>query len=249
MMDRELTEPSITLATSTTVERVSCYSRPDLGGVAKELLLVQGCTGEDYANCSYSEKGLRAICLAGYGVAKSRNRAIFECDTDVLIFSDDDTVVFREGVVAVQDEFERDATLDFLLLRSVDHVGELRKSYPRAGSRVSLLNIGRYGTIEIAIRADRVRREKIEFDARFGAGTNLPLGDEFLFLAALLDRSLHGRHSSIVIARHDRNSSGRSNSKAAALSRRAAFKIVFPRLHRILYLSARIRNIFRASVR
>lgn len=248
-MDSELTEPSITLATSTTVDRVSSYTRPDLAGVAKELLLVQGCIGEDHAKGDHLQNGLRTICLEGYGVARSRNRAILECDTDILIFSDDDTAVFREGVIAVHNELKKNTKLDFLLLRSVDHAGNFRKTYPRAGSRASLLNIGRYGTIEIAIRPDRVRREQIEFDTRFGAGTDMPLGDEFLFLASLLDNSLKGRHSSIVIARHEWESSGKSNSIEAKLSRQAAFKIVFPRLHHFFYRASRVRSFFRTRFR
>ena len=246
MLDGDDKRPSITLATSTTVSRLSNFQRVDYEGAVEELLLVQGSVESHSADCTDLGADLRVVYLEDFGVAKSRNQAIHECETELLIFSDDDTVVRKESVLEVQREFEESPDIDFLLLRSADFSGRLRKRYPRSGRRASLFNSGRYGTIELAVRAGRVKQAGVEFDIRFGAGAEWPLGDEYLFIAAMLRHSLKGRHSSIVIASHDKFSSGLIASPEMMESRRQVFRCVFPVSHRILYPLSRLRTRLRS---
>ena len=240
--------PQITVATSTTINRVNSVRDIDCSIDVDHLVLVQGISNISDDLSKLGPESATLIYLEGRGVARSRNQAIKECKTEFLIFSDDDARLVGPGICKVLLEFQRSPEVDFLLLRSVDEGGNPRKRYPRSGKSASRFNTGRYGTIEIAIRVDKVRRSGSLFNVHFGAGTDLPLGDEYLFIVEMLKRGLKGRHSDSVISVHDIESSGNSQTPLAIRSRRQVFQIVFPYAHHFLYPLWHFRRRLRKAV-
>ena len=68
------------------------------------------------------------------------------------------------------------------------------------------------------------------FDERFGAGTEWPIGDEYIFLADLLRRKLSGMHVALPLAKHPRLSSGMAFDAKSLETRRAVFRRAVGRL-------------------
>lgn len=88
-----------------------------------------------------------------------------------------------------------------------------------------------------------VRVSGVEFDQNFGAGGEWYLGDEFIFLADLLQAGVHGWEYPATFAVHPEVSSGQlPGGKREAVARSAVFGRVYRRnawLIRLMFLLRR----------
>jgi len=235
--------PTVTVATSTTIGRLHLVESRKLMEGITHLIIVQGKVDRFTFNTENAFPHSKLVFVDGVGVANSRNEALRRCESDILLFSDDDAPIVPGGITSLQRAFRDCPGLDFLLLRSVNESGELRKQYPKSGSRATMRNTGRMGTIEIAVRPTRVRNSGVQFDPAFGAGSGNPVGDEYLFITDMLKKSLKGRHCSVVIATHPDISSGLRASNAHKESHRQVFRKVYPRTHFFWFFLARARSL------
>ena len=109
-----------------------------------------------------------------------------------------------------------------VLAQAKDESGALRKSYATKITPLRLTNSARAATYELIIRVDAIRASGIRFDERFGAGAELYLGDEYIFIADALRAGLSGQHLPVVIATHPSDSSGSRWGSSQDLAARAA---------------------------
>ncbi len=161
------------------------------------------------------------VTLEGTGAAASRNAAIAACETDLLLFSDDDVRLLPGGLADLIDAFAARPQASVLAGQTLLENGALKKAYPRHQQRLSLFNAAKTGTVELAVRPTRVRQAGIRFAERFGAGAEFPIGDEYIFIADCLRSGLEGFYVPIPIAEHKGASSGRDFHSAAITRARA----------------------------
>jgi glycosyltransferase involved in cell wall biosynthesis len=169
--------------------------------------------------------------LQSRGVAKSRNAAITNTNSDYLLFGDDDIQFNESGIASAISFLNSNPNISILLMQAVDETGKLRKSYPIKGHDLKLTNSAKAATYEMMIRVSDIKAAGIKFDENFGAGATNYLGDEYIFIADALRAGLKGKFEPIVIATHPTESSG--NLRNSASDRRARAK-VFSRVFGIL---------------
>lgn len=192
------------------------------------LVLVQSLTGapNTAAGPRPVELGRRDdvefVYLAGLGVTKSRNAAIERTRSPLLLFCDDDLQMQVQGIERVIAAFEADPELALMTGRTLDGDGGPIKRYAPRAHRLTLFNSAKYGTVELAVRVDRVRDSRCAFDERFGAGSDYPVGDEFIFIADCIKRGLKSWYFPIDIALHLNESSGQDWTSASHLKARAS---------------------------
>lgn len=167
--------------------------------------------------------------LPGRGVARSRNRAIDLAGRRYLLFADDDVRINVPGVVRALALMRANGAA-VVTGRAVDPSGQMRKRYgPRVMQRLTRLNAGKAATYEMLIDVDKVRESGVRFDERFGAGVDLHLGDEYIFIADLLRAGLKGYAAPYIFAVHPEQSSGSAWTPHDAHVRLAIFDRVFGR--------------------
>ena len=192
----------LTIGFSTLAERVSNIRFP--GSDYEYLVLVQNPKGVTYR----APEQATLVEVAGKGVAKSRNQAILNTKTDLLIFGDDDVVFHPAELNQAIKKFEHDPDLALLLLAAKDETGQPRKQYPASDRKLTLFNSARAATYEMMIRVSQVKQLEVKFDERFGAGAELYLGDEYIFISDLIKAGAKCEFSPIFVATHPSDSSG-----------------------------------------
>ena len=164
---------------------------------------------------------LNVVVLEGTGAAASRNAALAHCETDLLLFSDDDVRLLPNGLTRLIDAFAAHPDASLVTGQTLLVSGAPEKTYPSRPQRLSLFNAAKVGTVELAVRPARIREAAIRFDERFGAGAEFPAGDEYVFVADCLKSGLEGIYVPIPIAMHDGASSG-LDFRSASLTRARA---------------------------
>ena len=151
---------------------------------------------------------IKVMPFSGSGVTKLRNQVLANAKGDYLLFADDDIKFDEEGILNAI-EYMEDAELALLLGQAVDETGTLRKSYPTKPQRLNKLNSAKAATYEMLVNTKAVRQAGVSFDENFGAGApETYLGDEYIFIADLVAKSLNCYFVPITLATHPTDSSG-----------------------------------------
>lgn len=227
----------LTLSYCTLSERAGAITVPPQAQDAEVLVCVQG----DLTAWSADPRWDRVVPVAGRGVARSRNVAIGHSTRRYLLFCDDDVTVDVAGVVGAARLLDETGAA-IALGRAIDPLGALRKRYGRRVSPLTPYNCGKAATYELLVDVEQVRRVGIRFDERFGAGTPLHLGDEYIFITDLLRAGLRGYAVPHVFGVHPAASSGLRWSTADARVRSAVFDRVFGRRAPVLRLAFGLRH-------
>lgn len=193
--------PLLTLGYSCLAERAHGLRLPEESSGLEIVVAVQGGTAPTFPH------PIRTLVVEGRGVAKSRNAVIDAAATQYLLFCDDDIDVNLPGVLAGVRHLQVSRQA-IVLGRGVDTAGRLRKPYPSGVSRLTRFNSAKAATYEMLIDVAQVRRAGIRFDERFGAGAELHLADEYIFITDLLAAGLTGAAIPEVFAMHPGTSSG-----------------------------------------
>jgi len=159
--------------------------------------------------------------LKNRGVAKSRNAAIANTESEYLLFGDDDIEFNESGIASAINYMNTNPEVSILLMQAIDKTGKLRKRYPAKSHKLQLTNSAKAATYEIMIRVSDIKGAGIKFDENFGAGAPNYLGDEYIFIADALRAGLKGQFEPIVIATHPTESSGSLRNSTADRSARA----------------------------
>jgi hypothetical protein len=156
-----------------------------------EYIIVHQYTEERYKSVPVSlrRSDTRIYQMMGMGLSRSRNLAIKCSRGDIALIADDDVKyehAFFDKVFSVFRQF----MLDIALFKIMTDKGEKEyKVYPIDSYELSLGKYHSPSSIEIAFRLESVR-DKIEFDERFGLGSYICGGEEWLFIRDALQSNL-----------------------------------------------------------
>lgn len=156
------------------------------------------------------------------GVAKSRNILIKRATADIIYFCDDD-VRLREDIYTLLVNQHQKFSDNVILFSIKDDNGSFRKNYPREIIKKTRMNILSVGTIEISIKNKKVP----EFPEDMGAGSNLPIGDEAVFLSRVLADKGTILFFPETIAFHPMESTGLVPDARSVIARGVTLKRVF----------------------
>jgi glycosyltransferase involved in cell wall biosynthesis len=223
---------TLTFGFSTLSNRVGNITFPPLRADREVLVIIQNpedraWTGKDLSEIAMRED-VEIVELTSLGVAKSRNAAIDRAQGKYLIFSDDDIQFVEQGLEEAIEYLEQHPKIDLVLGAAINEKGEKRKRYPSEIGPLTKFNSAKAATYEMLIRVDAIRNKGIRFDENFGAGATNYLGDEFIFIADLIDAGGKGVSHPAVLAIHPEESSGsRWGSARDFNARLAIFDRVF----------------------
>lgn len=195
--------PRLTIGISALASDVPQLDLPAPNSDREIVIVVQGGSAPPFRR-----PDIRVETLETTGVARSRNRVLELARTDFLLFADADSSVISDGVDSVCDYLDRNPEVGVVLCQSLDERGALRKHFASRIKRLSRWNSARAGTIELVVRCSAQQKADVWFDPKFGAGSQVQIGDEYIFITDLLAAGVVGRTLPIPVAVHPGQSSG-----------------------------------------
>ncbi len=189
----------------------------DFSGLAFKILVINQTKGEPLIS---DYNSIRVINSDKYGLSRSRNLALKNATGKLVLIVDDDVVYQNNFAQQIADEFNKQKDADCIVFKVTDH-GNMRR-YPESNRNLKVSEIESVSSIELALRVESIQKDHILFDERFGLGTDLPLGEEYLFVKQLLDNGLKICQSNVLIADHPARSSGHFPAAAENVRARAA---------------------------
>lgn len=167
---------------------------------------------------------IRYIARREAGVTKSRNLALHMARRSFLWFLDDDVDIDPAACA----KFFTDESWTHL---DVVTITATRTDPSPGGSRLrmhNLVSILSVGTIQIIVRPERIRASGCRFPEDMGAGTDLPISDEPVFLACCLRQGLNvGKHPATLVSHPHESSGDRLLETAHCRARGLAFSRIF----------------------
>ncbi len=129
------------------------------------------------------------------GLSVSRNLALQNTDKKLCLLADDDIVYQTDFVDKVLTAFNQNPDAALITFRTLNEKGQPFKKYPSIRkTRLSSLDILSIMSVEMVLNTALLKEASLEFDTRFGLGTDLPLGEE-----AILVKQLQARGKKVVM--------------------------------------------------
>lgn len=196
----------LTIGFSTLAERAINIEPPRISVPHRVFLSIQGVQAESHelpANFKYT-----FINSPERGVAKSRNTVIRNAETEYLLFADDGIVFLDRGVKQVVAYLAENPECDLVLAQAIDTTGALRKRYAKKIVKLTKFNSAKAATYEMVVRVSSIKSKDIYFDEKFGTGVSNYIGDEYIFIADLINKGGTAVFLPVTIAIHPAESSG-----------------------------------------
>lgn len=199
-------DPVLTLAISTLGAGIARVSLPDPSPRVRVLVLWQAPL-ED-APAWAIRPDVDVVRLESRGLSKSRNAALRAARTRfVWLFDDDATPDLSAGLALVDRALAQGWSVVTGVVSTPE--GGLFKTYPTAPFRWTVWTAPKVSSIETILDVEVVRAKGVRFDEDFGLGARWTMGEEFIFMAAVVRSGLVAMFVPTTIAVHPLESTGK----------------------------------------
>jgi len=143
------------------------------------------------------------------GLSRSRNRAIEQAKADICLISDDDVEYVEDIQKIVLQSFKDNPEVDIITFQIKTPNNMPYKNYREDSFYHNKKTIMSVSSIEIAFRKKSIIENNLSFDEKFGLGTDIPTGEEIIFLSDALNKGLRILYIPVPIVIHPIESSGK----------------------------------------
>lgn len=191
------------------------------------LVVVQGDI-EGYEEINLDGQTIRIFFSTERGLSKSRNVAILNSNADYAFIMDDDVIVDNHAFLEIAKLANRDS-IDVVTCRFSYVSGDISKPYSDVAFCHNYISSASVSSIEIGFNVKSIREYQIKFDENFGLGTELPSGEEYIFITDCLRQGLKVKYLPINIGFHPNETSGMDfyTSPEKVLAKREMLKRIF----------------------
>ncbi|GGK25566.1 hypothetical protein GCM10007962_19820 [Yeosuana aromativorans] len=170
-----------------------------------------------------NENNVRVINSFERGLARSRNQAIQNAESDFCLFSDDDVTYFEGFDSVIENAFKKHPDAHIITYQMVNESGMLYSVYPDVivhnRKTVSTVN-----SVVISFDRKKILASSVFFNEIFGLGSIFETADEYVFLRSALRKNLNVFFEPKTILKHPDFSSGKAvGSNKIVFARSAVF--------------------------
>lgn len=187
------------------IRRIAAMTLPQIEGVR---YIISWQAHEDYpVPISLLRNDIEVWRLDAPGISANRNNVISHCSADIIIISDDDVILYEDGIKAVRKIYEDNPDLDLATFVSLH--GDMSK-FPQAETPLTLPLPKGYSvaSVEMSFR-NRGKAAQLRFCPEFGLGSGrYTCGEDELFLLSAIKRGLDCRFFPITVCAHPLPSTG-----------------------------------------
>lgn len=142
----------------------------------------------------------------GVGISTNRNNAIAHCKADIILFADDDLVLFPDGLTELRKVFEEKPTVDLATFMSIQGSGV---RYPENAVRLHTKLPKGYWIISVEIAFRRQSAGFLRCCPELGLGSpGLHGGEDEMIVRSAIKRGLNCHFFPIKICAHPHPSTG-----------------------------------------
>ena len=124
---------------------------------------------------------------SGRGLSKNRNITVKYSDADICVLADDDIEYCKGYANIIESAFCTHPDADLIVFNLFEN--PIERHVIKKTHRIRGLEFLRYGSVRIAFKRDSIYG-RILFDERFGAGGEIPIGEDTIFLGDCLKAGL-----------------------------------------------------------
>lgn len=216
---RRMNISNLSIVVSTVIEHSPSHRLLELIRLARNpaaevAVVIQTGNGELHGNewgafkDNAENLGVRIAVQSGKGLSRSRNEAIRLAGSRWIYFCDDDVEPNLTVLLNLAERADQHG-LDILAFR-VAQAGRDYKKYPSRETRIGIHNAAKLHSANIIVRRSFVEMSGVLFPEDMGLGTDMPTGEEYVFLAGLLRAGARGAYVPVVAVEHPDVSSGQS---------------------------------------
>lgn len=182
-----------------------------------------------------------------FGLSRSRNKAIELSKADLIWIMDDDTKLIDTSRKEITEYFSSN-DIDFISV--MHYMGERLIYKAKNNKSINLVNAAKVSSINMVLNRSCIN-SNVRFDTRFGLGTELPSGEEYIFMTDLIKKGLKGRFTNIKGSLHlPEFSSGNDfySIRKLVMAKLYMFQRVFPKTYWLwitLFFSKKINKTIR----
>ena len=165
-----------------------------------EAVIVNQCDSFGYREYLHKGKRIRCFSMKERGVGLNRNTALMHAGREILLFSDEDIVLYPGYHRTVLKAFEENPDADIITFNF--KVDPTRATYyNKKKRRIRWYNYGRYPTYAAAARRESLLKANVSFSLLFGGGARYSNGEDSLFLKEFMDKGYKVYTAPVTIAR------------------------------------------------
>ena len=175
--------------------------------ISSDVIIINQADSFGYEKAKYGKKNVLFLSLPERGVGLSRNNALMRCTSEIALFADDDVMYAPKYEDTILAEFRQHPKADIIIFNVASTNPDRPEYSTKKFKRVRLYNCLRYGTIRIAVRAERIKEKNIHFSLLFGGGAKYSAGEDSLFIAECIRKGLRIYASPINLGSVDHKTS------------------------------------------
>jgi glycosyltransferase involved in cell wall biosynthesis len=178
---------------------INQFKFENLNQADEVLVIIQGSSSIDIPK-GFNDK-YKIIKEPGYGLSRSRNKAIMSSTCDYIWFLDDDISIDENSIPMIKAAMEGKSHEVFSTRMFIDANLTLYKNYPKEGllSKKDIISIS---SVEIIVFRQFLLKHNLYFNINFGLGTQYPSCEENIFLLDLYKNGASIYHLPISPHRH-----------------------------------------------
>lgn len=134
-------------------------------------------------------KNSKVITKNEKGLSKSRNLAISKAEEEIVVLADDDVKYIKDYEKIIIEAYQKYKNVDIICF-FVESMNEKRKTKRMLTGKIGYIRANKIASFEITFRKKAILDNKIKFNEKFGAGTELNRGEEQLFLYEAIKNKL-----------------------------------------------------------
>lgn len=158
--------------------------------IRTDAIIGNQCDRNEIEQFEWNGHRITYLNFAERGVGLNRNNALMRADADICMFADDDVVYYDDYAETICKTYEEHPDADVIIFNMRVHHpdGRVEDKVTRDGY-VGRKGAGKYGTVCVSIRNEKIKKKNICFHRMFGGGTPHSNGEDLIFLQ---DCAKHG---------------------------------------------------------
>ncbi|MHA6964797.1 glycosyltransferase [Zobellella denitrificans] len=218
----------ITIIISTLSDRFFGIDLPPKNDLVQYIIIHQERRGSDVNIAEFLKRDdVKYHQVNSLGLSKSRNFGLDAVKTKYAYIMDDD-VIFEPSKIIELVKLMNEGNVDVATCQFCYESGGGSR-YKSESFKHSILSVAKVSSIEICINVEAIKSNGIRFNENFGLGTDLPSGEEYIFLTDCLKSKLNVWYFPILTCTHPNVTSGLDfyTSANKVLAKREMIKHVF----------------------
>jgi glycosyltransferase involved in cell wall biosynthesis len=152
---------------------------------------------------------IKVVSVQERGLSRSRNCALAEARSDICMIADDDCIYTADCIEKIRAAYEELPYADLIVFRAYSRsTGKPLKNRDPVIRRRRRFLITNISSFEISFLRKKVQKAEVEFDERFGLGSEYPVGEENIFLVDCISSGLSVYSYPSFVLTTDENSTG-----------------------------------------